>query len=82
VSDEIPPTPLPQRVSTEDVRDLIKRRRDARYDGTWLLNETIESLLTEVELYRLKYDASTRRQKDAARAMKNARKLVPLHPDD
>ena len=60
-------------MSTDDVRDLIKRRGDAGYDGTWLLNETIESLLTEVDLYRLKYDASTRRQKDAAHSTKNAR---------
>jgi len=67
------PSPIPARVNIEEVRDLVKRRREARYDGTWLLNETIESLLTEVELYRLKYDASTRRQKDAARAKYNAR---------
>ena len=66
-------TPAPDRVSIEDVRDLIKRRREAGYDGTWLLNETVEALLIEAELYRLKHDASYRRQKDAARAQRTAR---------
>ena len=60
-------------MSIEDVRDLIKRRRDAGYDGTWLLNETIESMLTECELYRLKSDASYKRQRDAAQAQRNSR---------
>jgi hypothetical protein len=77
------PTPLPARVNIEEIRDLIKRRREARYDGTWLLNETIESMLIEVEMYRLKHDASYRRQRDAARVQRNARKRYePVTPDD
>jgi hypothetical protein len=75
-------TPVPDRVSIEDVRDLIKRRRDAGYDGTWLLNETVEALLTEAELYRLKHNASYRRQRDAARAQRDARKREPVKYDD
>jgi hypothetical protein len=81
VSDD--PTPLPGRASIEEIRDLIKRRREAGYDGTWLLNETIESMLTECELYRLKHDAGYRRQRDAARAQRNARERhQPIKPDD
>jgi hypothetical protein len=35
--------------------------------GVWLSIEDVESMLIEVELYRAKFDASSRRQRDAAR---------------
>ena len=41
--------------------------------GVWLSIEAVESMLTEVELYRAKHDPATRRQQDAARAQRNAR---------
>jgi hypothetical protein len=60
-------TPIPDRVDVEQVRDLCKRRREARMTGVWLSIEDVESMLIEVELYRAKFDASSRRQRDAAR---------------
>jgi hypothetical protein len=67
------PTPLPGRADIDEIRDLIKRRSEAGYDGTWLHNETIESMLTECGLYRLKHDASWRRQQDAVEAKRRTR---------
>jgi hypothetical protein len=60
-------TPVPERIDVETVRDLCKRRREARMTGVWLSIEDVESMLIEVELYRAKFDASSRRQRDAAR---------------
>jgi hypothetical protein len=60
-------TKIPERVDVEAVRDLCKRRREARMTGVWLSIEDVESMLIEVELYRAKFDASSRRQRDAAR---------------
>jgi hypothetical protein len=77
------PTPIPARVSVDEVRLLLERRKAGKYRGVWLDIETVESMLIEVELYRRKYDPATRRQRDAARATRNARKgPIPLHPDD
>ena len=77
------PTPLPQRVNIEDVRLLLERRKAGKMTGVWLSIETVESLLTEAELYRLKHDARYRRQRDAAKAERNARRRPePLRPDD
>ena len=67
-------TPIPSRVDVEQVRDLCKRRREARMTGVWLSIEAIESMLTEVHLYRTKHDASWRRQQDAKRTQRNARR--------
>lgn len=60
-------TPIPERVDVEVIRDLCKRRREARMTGVWLSIEDVEAMLIEVELYRSKYDSASRRQRDAAR---------------
>jgi hypothetical protein len=60
-------TPVPERIDVETVRDLCKRRREARMTGVWLSIEDVESMLIEVELYRSKFDSATRRKRDAAR---------------
>jgi hypothetical protein len=60
-------TPIPDRVDLDQLQDLIKRRRDARYAYTLIDNGVLESLITEARLYRAKFDASSRRQRDAAR---------------
>jgi hypothetical protein len=77
------PTRLPKRVDLEDVRLLLERRKAGKMTGVWLSIEDVESMLTEVELYRLKYDASWRRQRDAANAQRKAReKWDPIKYDD
>ena len=58
---------MPDRVDLDQLRDLIKRRRDARYTHTVIDNGVLESLITEASLYRTKYDPASRRQRDAAR---------------
>ena len=60
-------TPVPERIDVETVRDLCKRRREARMTGVWLSIEDVESMLIEVELYRSKFDSATRRKRDAVR---------------
>ena len=40
---------------------------EARMTGVWLSIEDVESMLIEVEQYRLKYDSASRRQRDAVR---------------
>lgn len=41
--------------------------------GVWLSIEDVESMLIEVEAYGNRYDASYRRQRDAARVQRNTR---------
>jgi hypothetical protein len=60
-------TPIPERVDLDQLQDLIRRRREARYAYTLVDNGVLESLITEARLYRAKFDASSRRQRDAAR---------------
>jgi hypothetical protein len=50
--------------------------------GVWLSIEDVEALVIEAELYRLKHDASYRRQRDAARAKRNARERWQLPNSD
>jgi hypothetical protein len=74
---------LPQRVNIDDIRLLLERRKAGKMTGVWLSIETVESLLTEAELYRLKHDAGYRRRRDAAKAERNARqRQQPLAPND
>lgn len=81
VSDEtITPTPIPARVSTDEIRLLVERRKAGKMTGVWLSIEAVESMLTEVELYRAKHDPAMRRQKDAARAQRNARERWNARP--
>lgn len=68
------PTPLPQRVDIEEIRLLLDRRKAGKMTGVWLSIEAVESMLTEVHLYRTKHDASWRRQQDAKRTQRNARR--------
>lgn len=51
----------------DQLQDLIKRRREARYTYTLVDNGVLESLITEARLYRTKYDSASRRQRGAAR---------------
>jgi hypothetical protein len=60
-------TPIPDRVDLDELEDVIKRRREARYQYTLVDNGVLESLITEARLYRAKYDSASRRQRDAAR---------------
>ncbi len=77
------PTRLPKRVDLEDVRLLLERRKAGKMTGVWLSIEDVESMLIECELYRLKHDASYRRQKDATTAQRKARqKWDPIKYDD
>jgi hypothetical protein len=64
-------TPIPSRVDTKAIRDLCQRRRHDRMTGVWLRIQDVESMLIEVDLYRAKFDAASRRQRDGARAARN-----------
>jgi hypothetical protein len=48
------PTPIPQRVSVEDVRALLERRKAGKMTGVRPSIEAVESMLVEV----LRHDAS------------------------
>jgi hypothetical protein len=60
-------TPVPDRVDTGAIRDLCQRRREEHMTGVWLRIEDVESMLIEVDLYRAKFDAASRRQRDGAK---------------
>jgi dephospho-CoA kinase len=79
----VEPTPIPVRVSVEDIQLLIERRKAGKMTGVWLSIEAVESMLTEVRLYRNRYDPAHRRQRDAANAQRKARqKWDPIKYDD
>jgi hypothetical protein len=63
-------TPLPSRVDIDAMRRRIQQRRAAGYSTTIVDNDELDSLLIEAALYRTKFDAVSRRQKDGARARK------------
>jgi hypothetical protein len=63
-------TPVPPRVNLEELESLIRQRRSADYSTTSLRNETIEALVIEARLFRVHYEASKRRRKDAVRVRK------------
>jgi hypothetical protein len=60
------PTPIPQRVSDEDIRELLERRKAGKMTGVRPSIEAVESMLVEVEMYRLRARCQLRRQRDAA----------------
>lgn len=60
-------TPIPDRVDLDQLEDVIRRRREARYQYTLVDNGVLESLIIEARLYRTKFDSASRRQRDAAR---------------
>jgi hypothetical protein len=61
---------VPPRVDLDRVREMCKQRREAEMTGVWLPIEDVESMLIEVILYRTKFDAASRRQKDGVRGRK------------
>jgi hypothetical protein len=75
-------TPVPSRVDLDHVRELCKLRREADMTGVWLPIEDVESLLIEAHLYRNKYDASSRRQRDGARVRKPSPPKITLENVD
>ena len=69
-------TPIPRRVDLKSLGALIRQQREAGYSTILLSVDDVDSMATECELYRTRYDASTRRQKDAARARKSLPKIT------
>jgi hypothetical protein len=72
-------TPLPERVDLPALRALIRDHRDAELTTITLPLEQVESLIIESALYRNKYDAASRRQKDRARVRKPGPPKITLY---
>ena len=61
---------MPPRVNLDELESVIRQRRAADYSTTPVRNEALESLIIEARLYRVKFDAASRRQKDGSRVRK------------
>jgi hypothetical protein len=75
-------TAIPPRVDLPALRALIREHRDAELPTITLPLEQVESLMTEAHLYRNKFDAAGRRQKDGSRARKQTPPKITLENVD
>jgi hypothetical protein len=71
-------TPVPDRVDLDAVRELCRQRREQEMNGIWLPIEDVESMIIECLLYRNKFDAASRRQKDGGRTRKPSPAKITL----
>ncbi len=62
------PTPIPQGVDLTHLRALVRQKRDEGLATIMLMLDDVDSMIIEVEAFRNRYDAASRRQKDAAKA--------------
>ena len=75
-------TAIPPRVDLPALRALIREHRDAALPTITLPIEQVESLMTEAHLYRNKFDAASRRQKDGTEARKPRPSTITLENAD
>jgi hypothetical protein len=64
------------------LRALIRRKREAQLTSITLPVDDVGSLLIEAELFRNRYDAASRRQRDGARARKQIPPKLTLENAD
>jgi hypothetical protein len=63
-------TPVPERVDTKHLRALVRQRRDEGLATITLMVDQVDSMIIEVEAFRNRYDAASRRQRDGAKTRK------------
>jgi hypothetical protein len=64
------------------LRAIIRQLREADLKTITLTLDEVESMLIEVEAFRNRYDAASRRQKDGARVRKSAPRKITLENMD
>jgi hypothetical protein len=71
-------TPLPRRVDTKHLRALVRQKRDEGLGTITLMLDDVDSMIIEVEAFRNRYDAASRRQRDAAKTRKPSPPKITL----
>jgi hypothetical protein len=71
-------TPLPARVDVKHLRALVRQKRDEGLATITLMLDDVDSMIIEVEAFRNRYDAASRRQKDGSRTRKPAPSKITL----
>jgi hypothetical protein len=75
-------TPIPPRVDTKRLPALVRQKRDEGLATITLMLDDVESMIIEVDAFRNRYDAASRRQRDGARARKQVPPKITLDNAD
>ena len=75
-------TPLPARVDVKHLRTLIHQKREEGLATITLMLDDVDSMLIEVEAFRNRYDAASRRQRDGAKTRKPSPSKITLENVD
>jgi hypothetical protein len=75
-------TPIPGRVDTKHLRALVRQKREEGLATITLMLDDVDSMIIEVEAFRNRYDAASRRQKDSSRTRKQVPDKITLENAD